>query len=327
MADDRYRGFERDRYDPRNSQYDRFDRDYGRDRDARGEDRGFFERAGDEVRSWFGDDEAERRRRMDECYDERYDRGQGRSDDRYRPSFGERSFSAERGQPRSEPGGYRSYQRSNRDEGGRGEYAGSRPYAESYYQPEEGRQFDDGPSYGGGGMDRGREAAYRAAYAQRDRQQGLHDDGHHDYRSWRDRQVQSFDRDYDEYRRENRTRFESEFASWRQNRQTQRDSLTTVKEHQEVVGSDGSHVGVVDHVRGDHILLTKNDRDAGGHHHSIPSSWIQAVGEKVTLSKTAEEAKRLWRDAEDRGGLFGQQGQDHDDDRASGLNRSFRGTY
>src|SRR5262245_59496135 len=28
--------------------------------------RSFFERAGDEIRSWFGDEEAERRRRMDE---------------------------------------------------------------------------------------------------------------------------------------------------------------------------------------------------------------------------------------------------------------------
>lgn len=36
-------------------------RDY-RDRD----DRGFVDRASDEVRSWFGDDEAQRRRRMDE---------------------------------------------------------------------------------------------------------------------------------------------------------------------------------------------------------------------------------------------------------------------
>ena len=37
--------------------------DYDR---RRGDDRGFFERAGDEVRSWFGDEEAERRRRRDE---------------------------------------------------------------------------------------------------------------------------------------------------------------------------------------------------------------------------------------------------------------------
>ncbi|MFD2245541.1 SWFGD domain-containing protein [Pontibacter ruber] len=39
--------------------------DYDRDR----HDRGFFERAGDEVKSWFGDEEAERRRRMDEMRD------------------------------------------------------------------------------------------------------------------------------------------------------------------------------------------------------------------------------------------------------------------
>ena len=38
-----------------------------RERASRGgEDRGFFERASDEVSSWFGDDEAERRREMDE---------------------------------------------------------------------------------------------------------------------------------------------------------------------------------------------------------------------------------------------------------------------
>ena len=34
------------------------------------DDRGFFDRAGDEVRSWFGDDDAERRREMDMRRDE-----------------------------------------------------------------------------------------------------------------------------------------------------------------------------------------------------------------------------------------------------------------
>jgi osmotically-inducible protein OsmY len=38
------------------------ERDYGR----RGEDRGFWDRAGDEVRSWFGDEDASRRRVRDE---------------------------------------------------------------------------------------------------------------------------------------------------------------------------------------------------------------------------------------------------------------------
>jgi osmotically-inducible protein OsmY len=41
---------------------------YRRDRD-RSDDRGHMDRAADEVRSWFGDDDAERRREMDERYD------------------------------------------------------------------------------------------------------------------------------------------------------------------------------------------------------------------------------------------------------------------
>jgi osmotically-inducible protein OsmY len=47
-------------YDDRYREGHRGEHGFGRD------DRGFFERAGDEVRSWFGHDEAERRRRQDE---------------------------------------------------------------------------------------------------------------------------------------------------------------------------------------------------------------------------------------------------------------------
>ena len=48
--------------------YDRdYDRDYERERNRRGP----IERAGDEVRSWFGDHEAARRRRLDETRGER----------------------------------------------------------------------------------------------------------------------------------------------------------------------------------------------------------------------------------------------------------------
>src|SRR5262245_63979312 len=58
----------------------------GRRRGA--EERGFFERAGDEIKSWFGDEEAERRRRVDEVrrgtYAGRGPRGYRRSDERIR---------------------------------------------------------------------------------------------------------------------------------------------------------------------------------------------------------------------------------------------------
>ena len=74
-----------------------------------------------------------------------------------------------------------------------------------------------------------------------------------------------------------------------------------------------SHVGTVDKVRGDRIVLTKNDADAGGRHHSIPSRWIDKVEDnKVTLSKTADEAKQHWRDEENNQAMFGDQGGHND---------------
>ncbi len=213
-------------------------RDYGRDRGPRGgygrqpqgydyEDRGFFVRAGDEVRSWFGDEDAERRREFDQRYDERV---------------------------------------SSR-----------------------------------------------------------HDN---DYGSWRRQQIDALDRDYGEYRRENAKRFENEFGTWRNERQIQRTSLERVTEHMDVVGSDGEHVGTVDKVRGDRIVLTKNDSDAGGRHHSIPSRWIQSVDDKVTISKSAEQAKSHWRDEERSGALFGEdRSSGYERDGTVNLNKSFSGTY
>lgn len=187
-----------------------------RDWDREGEDRGFFDRAGDEVRSWFGDEEAERRRALD-------------------------------------------------------------------------RQRDA------------------------------------DYFEWRNRQIADLDRDYEEYRRENAQRFASEFGTWRTERQTQRGSLARVTEHMEVIGSDGAHVGTVDKVRGDRIILTKSDPDSGGHHHSIPSRWIESVDDKVHIRKSAGEAHDHWRDEERSGAFFG---DDQDADRSGrALNRSSAGTY
>src|SRR5690349_17365343 len=52
----------------------------GEGRGGRGDDRGFFDRAGDEVRSWFGDDDAQRRREMDERRWEQEQRMSGRRD-------------------------------------------------------------------------------------------------------------------------------------------------------------------------------------------------------------------------------------------------------
>lgn len=120
----------------------------------------------------------------------------------------------------------------------------------------------------------------------------------HDYYSWRRSQIDALDRDYAEYRRENQAKFHGEFNNWRNERQGQRSSLSRVNEHMEVVGSDGVHVGTVDKVRGDRIILTKNDANADGKHHSIPSRWIETVDDKVTIRKTAQAAMDHWREEE-----------------------------
>jgi len=64
--------------------------------------------------------------------------------------------------------------------------------------------------------------------------------------------------------------------------------ISEVKEHMEVIGADGAHVGTVDRVEGKRIKLTKKDSGEGGHkghHHFIDGGLIADIeGNKVRLS-------------------------------------------
>jgi hypothetical protein len=69
---------------------------------------------------------------------------------------------------------------------------------------------------------------------------------------------------------------------------------SSIREHMEVVGSDGKHIGKVDHVVGADLQLT---RSMGvGSHHALPLDLIDRVDDKVRLSVTEDEAKNRWRD-------------------------------
>jgi hypothetical protein len=69
-----------------------------------------------------------------------------------------------------------------------------------------------------------------------------------------------------------------------------------IREHMEVLGSDGQHVGVVDGLEGeDRIKLTKQDPEANGLHHFIPMDWVDHVDAHVHLKKSSHEAKREWK--------------------------------
>ena len=69
-----------------------------------------------------------------------------------------------------------------------------------------------------------------------------------------------------------------------------------IREHMEVVGSDGAVVGTVDRVQGSEIKLTKG-ADKSGQHHFIPLDWVENVDSKVQLSKAAGDVKAQWRAA------------------------------
>jgi len=69
-----------------------------------------------------------------------------------------------------------------------------------------------------------------------------------------------------------------------------------IREHMEVVGSDGGHVGKVDHVLGDEIELAKLDFGSGFKHHLIPVTWVEMVDNKVRLNLTKDAAKAGWRE-------------------------------
>lgn len=72
-------------------------------------------------------------------------------------------------------------------------------------------------------------------------------------------------------------------------------SIEQIREHMEVIGADGVHVGTVDRVEGDRIKLIKADSGSHqDHHHYISGGLIAAVeGDQVRLSANGDAAVLL----------------------------------
>jgi hypothetical protein len=373
-----------DRYDTRDaprderSRWSDEDRSSNRDpeRGWRGEDRGregergFWDRASDEISSWFGDEDAERRRRGDEMRDRRSEERGQRSSSRSSDRSYDRGYGRDYDRDRS--AGYGRYGNPNDNRGlfARGG-SSERDYNPDWRQEHSGRDFnreradrqtDRGWSdryrpmagdYGRGSNERDRDEErgsqspwardeYRSTsragsanwsdksredFSRSPNEQRSRDDRHDPhYRSWRDRHMSELDRDYDDYRAENQSRFESDFGSWRERRQQKRSLLGRIREHMEVVGSDDKHVGSVDKVAGDRIILTRSDPESGGVHHSLSCSDIDRVeGDRVILDCSADQARDRWRDEHRSRALFERDDQGEMGPRV--LDRSFEGTY
>jgi hypothetical protein len=75
-------------------------------------------------------------------------------------------------------------------------------------------------------------------------------------------------------------------------------NIQDVKEHMEVLGADGKHVGTVDCTTdADKIVLTKSDPQSGGQHHIIPVRLVQRLDDKVHLNKPARQVMLEWQTA------------------------------
>jgi hypothetical protein len=69
-----------------------------------------------------------------------------------------------------------------------------------------------------------------------------------------------------------------------------------IREHMEVIGADGVHVGTVDHVAGDRVKLTQ--QDANGRHHYVSIGLVADIeGDKLRLSATGANAVLLEEEA------------------------------
>ncbi len=82
-------------------------------------------------------------------------------------------------------------------------------------------------------------------------------------------------------------------------------NIDGIKEHMEVIGADGVHVGTVDHVDGGRIKLTRKDSGQGsheGHHHYISTGLVAEVeGDRVRLSANADVAVQFEEEEEAQG--------------------------
>ena len=292
-------------------------------------------------------------RGRDEDYGSRYGQSQQRSsgtfggrdrdDDGYRPMTGDYG----RGASGSGMGG----QNFSRSQYGRQEFSQDQDRDRSGQRYNYGGWGDDDSRRQSGGMMGRAQAAGASAFGS-GRSSTPHDEH---YSSWRQRQIEELDRDYDDYRREHQSKFENEFSGWRQQKQTKRQMLNAIREHNEVVDENGERIGTVDKVRGDKVILTRNDPEAGGVHRSFSCTLLERVEDgKVYLSGSKDSIRsRLTEEREDDrerssgggilGGLFGAD-RDRDDrtermreeqrstsssgsDGPHMLDRSFSGTY
>jgi hypothetical protein len=76
-------------------------------------------------------------------------------------------------------------------------------------------------------------------------------------------------------------------------RETEMVATSEIREHMEVIGADGEHVGTVDHMDNGRIKLTKSD-SSDGQHHYLDMGLVDHIDDHVHLNVSAEDAMNEW---------------------------------
>jgi len=68
--------------------------------------------------------------------------------------------------------------------------------------------------------------------------------------------------------------------------------LSQIREHMEIIGADGVHIGTVDKIEGDRIKMTKADSGShADHHHYVSGGLVAAIeANQVRLSAAGSAA-------------------------------------
>lgn len=68
--------------------------------------------------------------------------------------------------------------------------------------------------------------------------------------------------------------------------------ISAIKNHMEVVTSDSTLLGIVDHVDANQTLKLTKDRQ--GQHHWIPLDWVEDINTRVHLDRSSQQAHQHW---------------------------------
>ncbi len=71
-------------------------------------------------------------------------------------------------------------------------------------------------------------------------------------------------------------------------------NVGTVMAHMDVIASDGTKVGTVDHMDGAETIKLAKNTSPDGEHHYVPMAWVDHIDQHVHLKRTTAEVKAAW---------------------------------